>query len=67
MKPSDNTNWEQIYIGINEEHAKVSAILWDETRGQWGAEVELALTQAEADLASAMEQIEFVKQKRGKG
>lgn len=42
----------------------LQAIVFDEKRGHWGTEVELALTAAEQDLASAIEQIDFVRQKR---
>lgn len=48
---------------IAEVHDELALVVFNEKRGHAGTEIELALTTAEADLASAREQIGFIQQK----
>lgn len=58
-------DFREVYGSIHEAHSAVSDLICDEKRGAWGTEVEAAISTAEADLASAMEQLEFVRKERG--
>lgn len=54
-----------LYSEVHEAYEKVVGYIENTERGFWGTECEAAFATVESDLASAMEQLEFIRRQLG--